>query len=209
MLRTVVVLSKAVTHSGPYVTGIDINTGRWVRLVKSEICEYQPGLPLHCKPLQYENGQICQILDVIETDVEVVSDGVEPDMVKYVGNSLPKKLMSFNLKDVLAIHPSEKQDDLLGNRGNKVTDQEYKELKYRLALVEVSNLSIDPKGLGEHPSMEFWYNGIHYEDMHVADNDFTTLDQHVHMDNAVLVLAVSDDSRDGHHFKFVARVFNI
>ena len=210
MIRTIVVLTKAVTHNGPYVTGIDINTGRWVRLAKSTAsqCQLTPNGDLQCKPMQYEDGGFCQVLDVIEADVETVSDGAEPDMVVYVSESLPRKLMKFHLRDVLVIRPSEKQDHLFGNCENSVSQEEYKFLKSHLALVEVSNLSINPHE-GHHPKMDFWYNGIHFENIYVADNDYTSLTEHFHADNAALVMAVADDPYEGRHYKFIARVFTV
>ena len=103
MKKEIIILTKSLKRNGYCVAGIDISTGRWIRIVSNDVKSEHAILKQH---MVYSNGKETDIFDVVEIDlVEQISTSIQPenwllnDKIQWV------KRRDSNLIEVLQLHP--------------------------------------------------------------------------------------------------------
>lgn len=201
----VVILTKSSKFGGYCVAGIDIKSGKWIRLVS---CGDANRGPLLKKHMEYRDGSACSILDIARVPIirRVPSDH-QPENVLIDEGERWEKVGRLSVEGLLDLHPAEKHRYLLGNAYSYITKDRIGTVGHSLVLVQVSDLEIT------HPDerktkASFRYRGTLYKDMSVTDPDHYKTPYEA--ENAILVLSLPDTPvNERYYYKFVAKVFPV
>lgn len=207
MEREVAILTMSSKNGGYCVAGVEVNSGKWIRLVSDD--DETHGA-LSDKDVEYENGIHCKPLDVVK--VSVIRDAPlehQPENILINSQKWWSKVKSLSIEDVLEIHPAERHAFLLGNQYAYITEAGIGNVRHSLIMVKVSDLTI------EHPTdrstkAKFTYRGTEYKDISVTDRDFYFVPNSWNTDEAVLVMSLPDAPINGNwYYKFIAKIFPI
>lgn len=205
MKLEVVILTKSSKNGGYCVAGVNLKNGNWIRLVSDDACTHRA---LSCDAIKYPNGSICKPLDVVEIPIiKSMPLKYQPENFLIDTQKNWKKINTLSLEDILKIHPPEYHNVLLGNRYNRITEEEIKNVGRSLILVKVTDLTI------EHPREKstkatFTYNNTQYSNMSVTDPNYYDISNHWHTDNAILVMSLPESPYlDSCYYKFIAKIF--
>ena len=199
--RDIVVLTKSAKNGGNCVAGIDIDTGEWVRPVRV------PPHPISDIDMRCSNSHICQPLDVVRIPfISPCPDGCQTEneqidpMVKWI------HLDTWNLSDVLNVHPAEYHDTIFGNQRYSLYEYEKDDCDFSLMLIEVENLEFFTSEDNRKTKANFIYNNRTYRFMAVTDRAFYNNENSY--SRAHLVVSLPNHVPDGcNYFKFIAKVF--
>lgn len=118
----IVILTKSSKNNGYCVAGIDINDGKWVRLISDDEDSHGALFYHHMK---YDTGTTCEILDVVKAPcIQKNPSPYQPENVLIDTNQCWKKLGKYSIEQVLQKHPSETHPRLLGNTSHFLTEAE-------------------------------------------------------------------------------------
>ncbi len=209
MERRIVILTKSAMHGGSCVAGIDIDSGRWVRLV-SDV----NGSSLGASYMSYcnANGQ-CQPLDVVSVDVigsVPIRNQKENCMIKACSMS---KICTCSLSQVLQFHRAENHQYIFGNESKRLTEDDMQGFNFNhsLILVYVHDLMFTTF-YGKNQA-NFIYNKIKYKYMNVTDPEYFAgkIADGTKFDHAYLVVSMPKEpyNKDGCYYKFIAKVFPV
>ena len=209
MNKDIVILTKSSKFKEYCVAGVDIETGKWIRLVSDN--EETHGA-LCYNDIKYQNGQVCRPLDVVSVDVKnAVPSPHQPENVLINSEAWWVKLKEYNIYDILRIHPSEKHKYLFGNLNYYVSEDEIDNVGYSLTLIEVSQLVINQvnNSYGKPKTKaSFQYCQNCYSYMAVTDPDYYSVKDNTMIGNAILVVSLPEiPFPPNEYFKFVARIF--
>lgn len=142
MLKDIVILTKSSKNHGYCVAGIDVNTGRWIRLISDDQNSHGA---LFSENIMYDNGLECNIFDVVKVDV-CESRNFLPQTENFLINKNNKfqKQGNMNINEVLKIHPEEKHSFIFGNWREYLWYSEIEKLKinHSLIIIKVEKLLI-------------------------------------------------------------------
>lgn len=204
---TIIILTESSKFSGRCVAGIDINTGKWVRLVSSD--ENSHGA-ISIKDLICQDGQVCKVLDIVQVPI-IKSCGtlIQPENVLIDDTKYITVLGKASLQDVLNIHPAETKENILGNIYSYITEQRVYNVGYSLTLVKVSNAQIHqtttPEGKNK-TKISFSYKGTLYKMLPVTDPNFYSVQDKTVYTNATLVISIGTPYNNN-YYKFVSGIF--
>ena len=201
----IAILTKSAKNGGYCVAGVDVKSGRWIRLVSGD--EESHGA-LFDQDMQYRNGSGCRILDVVRVPIlrDVPTD-YQPENVLINENEYWEKISELSIDDVLEIHPTETHACLLGNIYPYITEERIESVGHSLILVKVRDLVIT------HPharstKAEFKYRLNTYENMSVTDHDFYSTPDQTRIEKAILVMSLPDAPyQERRYYKFIAKIF--
>lgn len=158
MNKQICILTKSLKDHDYCVAGIDITTGKWIRLVTSEDGGAFPKEMLDDKHFKE--------LNVLEVEVkEHVPYNVQTENWLIDKNSKIKKIGSLSKQQVFNLHPIEKPEMIFDNPNNELERNEIKKLNHSLEMINVKELNFDTsmKGDGRHHyKVNFQYNGHKY-----------------------------------------------
>lgn len=204
--KEIAILTKSSKNGGYCVAGIDIETGRWVRLISDDVRSHGALFDEH---MEYVNGGICQVLDIASVPILAPAPSkYQPENVLIDPAVQWERISTISIDEVLQLHPLECHDYLLGNKYYYITDARIDTVGHSLILVEVSDLIIT------HPESHqtkasFRYCSDTYENMSVTDRDFYYVPDGTVYNSAILVMSLPDVPQNDRYFnKFIAKIFN-
>lgn len=191
----VILMTRSSKHGGFCVAGIDVATGRWIRLVTgderlhgavpaSEMC--------HCAPL-----------DLVEIPVlRPAPTRRQPENVLLDRSHPWRRIARCSTEQVLRFVPPRTRGTLFGNRLCLLTGQEDND--HSLTLVAVTDLTLRREG---KLKCDFDFAGSRYRSISVTDPDYYDPRVPSDLPRAVLVVSLADEALDGKYFKFAAKIF--
>lgn len=202
-----IVLTMSSKNRNYCVAGIDRLDGEWIRLVSNDEDIKGALRELH---LRYEDGSWCNILDIIRVRTKGKKESkIQPENKEIDDNYYFVKLGQSTVEEVIRLHRPEREQFILGNKWNYITDKRVSNVGYSLTLVEVFNISIyqvaNKEGL-KRTKINFTYNDTDYENLSVTDQDyFCVQGQNLH--RAYLVISLPEQAYNNKYYKFVAKIF--
>lgn len=204
MQKDIIILTESDKNHAFCVAGIDIHTGRWVRLVTED--EDTDGA-LTLEDLTYENGERCKVLDCVRVPIiERCGDQIQPENHLLDRNYYMEKIGKYRLGDVLKVHRPEVHEYILGkNEGHYVTEKYvYNAGGISLVLVEVRNLRIY-NNKDSKKKADFYYNSRYYKNFSVTDREYYNREGIIN--KAILVISLTGKVLHEKYFKCVAKIF--
>lgn len=207
----VVILTKSCKHGGYCVTGIDIHSGRWVRLVSSD--EESHGA-LFDRHILYENGTLCNVLDVATVPVlRKAPIQYQPENILIAENVPWKYIKKLSIKDVLKIHPNEGYYYIFGNEDYCITEEQISTVGHSLELIKVYDVVITHQQNQEgklKTKAGFRYMFHTYQKIAVTDPDFFHVPDQTYIAQAIIVMSLpSIPYHERRYYKFVAKIFTL
>ncbi len=213
MKQDVVILTRSSKYRNFCVAGVDINTGKWVRLV-SDNNEIHGAL--NKDDITYENGVSCKELDVVTVPINGTVSGGHQSENKLINTKKRwKKLGTATIQDIIRIHPVENKRHryLYGSMREYVSKDEIENIDYSLTFIEVFDLEICQKTneFTGRPKTKasFIYNNMKYENIAVTDSRYYTMQNGKVSDRAYLVISLPDTPVNDRYYKFVAKIFAV
>lgn len=202
-----IIMTESSKFSGKCVAGIDVKSGKWIRLVSDD--EETHGAIAN-RDLYYQDGGKCEVLDIVDVSIiEECGDDVQPENVLLDTSKYIRYVDRASLEDVLKIHPAEVRNDILGNKYSYISEQRVESVGYSLALVEVQDLEIvqveSPNGRPK-TKVNFTYQGYSYTQMSVTDPRFYSVASGTAYDSAVLVVSIGTPYNEK-YYKFVSGIY--
>lgn len=202
-----VIMTESSKFSGKCVAGINVDNGKWVRLVSDD---KETHGAIANSDLYYQDGGKCEVLDIVDVPViEECGDDIQPENVLLDTSKYIKYVGMASLKDVLKIHPVETRKDILGNQYSYISAQRVSTIGYSLTLVEVQDLEIvqveNPNGRPK-TKVNFTYQGYFYTYMSVTDPRFYSVMNGTIYSRAILVVSIGTPFNEK-YYKFVSKIF--
>ncbi len=202
-----IIMTESSKFFGKCVAGIDVESGKWVRLVSDD--EETHGAIAN-RDLYYQDGGKCEVLDIVDVPViEECGDDIQPENVLMDTSKYIRYVGMASLEYVLEIHPAEVRSDILGNKYSYISEQRVDTVGYSLALVEVQNLEIvqveNPTGRPK-TKVNFTYQGYSYTQMSVTDPRFYSVASGTRYDSAILVVSIGTPYNEK-YYKFVSGIY--
>lgn len=207
--KRLIIMTKSSKYEGSCVAGIDLETGKWVRLVTDN--EETHGA-VEWKDMYYGDGSRVDILDVADVPVkEACPTESQPENIYLDTSTRMKYVRPAGMREVFCLHPCEKHTFLYGNTAPYATprNRTYGKWGYSLALVHVTDVKIVKKensAGAQKTKMNFEYNGNHYEDISVTDPELYDIEEGTVFPEAVLVVSIGAPYLE-RHYKYVAAMF--
>ena len=210
MNKDIVILTKSRKDNGYCVAGLDIKTGKWVRLVSDD--KGGAILSLHA---QYQNTpELCKPLDVVSADI------VEEVPYKNHTEDCHINIMTMNkhgvmpLAEVVSLHPPEEHEYIFGNGSTYLTEDEMQRhnFGYSLIFIRVKRLTVHVRK--NSSKADFEYNGTYYQGMNITDPEYSaeftgglTYSAGLGSGYLVVSMATKPYRNKRRYYKFVAKVF--
>ena len=198
--KDIVILTCSAKNGGNCVAGIDINTGEWVRLVK-------PTGPISNTDMICSNGHLSRPLDIVRiVFTSTCPNGCQTENEEIDMTYKWEYLETWNLHDVLDIHPAESYEDIFGNYRCTLVEDEKNWLTFSLMFIRVSNLEFYTANASKKTKANFTYNGHRYSNISVTDRNYFGSENSYSI--AYLVMSLPNETLPGYnYFKFIAKVF--
>ncbi len=215
------------TEGGYCVAGLNHdNPGQWVRLLGRH--DY---MKITNAEAMYNDGTLCEPLDIIEVDNPVHVDevfynaniGTYRDFADYrvqpenylVPVSPFTKIGRISIEDLLQRAPIDTTPTIFGNTYRRLEVPEAISNNSSLVMIRVTGLELYPEenynrgGYKAHYKARFHYNGNEYTDISVTDPEYAAeLTDYTGMAFADTFLIVSlGELFNGKHYKLIAKIF--
>lgn len=202
----VIILTKSAKHHNYCVAGIDLETGKWIRLVSDD---ERTMFALTQDMVKYETGDECDILDIvnvcvkkdvplnIQTENVLIDDGY---YWEYVGRYDLNSLQSF----------VKKCGYIFGNRNSYVDKNTALRSGCSLGLFYVNNLFLSEKenNRGElRKKISFDFAGYRNYEWSMTDYRYYDVSNGKIADRGIIVVSIPEDDYHGNYYKFVAQIF--
>lgn len=214
MKKKVIILTTSDKNSGYCVAGIDVNTGKFIRLVsEDESTDYA----LTKADITYEDGTVMRPMDMIEVELigkqnsQNQPENYTIDDTKYFEKI--RKVRKSEIREYLM-----KPELIFYNSDASVSEDEMEEIlnKYSLVLfrVEELNLWLD-KFKDGRITASFTYNDEEYRFIKITDHTLT--DKYYDevsrcsprpyvIDRAIVVMSLAGVAVKGRYYKLVANI---
>ena len=203
MTKDVVVLTKSAKHGKYCVAGIEIKTGKWIRLVSSD--DDTDGA-LSNYDMRLLNGGVCEPLDLVRVEIEkTVPEKCQTENHLVVYGKKWVKIDELTIEEVVKIHSPTNRSYIFGNNLPYINGIDY--MTYSLVLAEVKNLKMYYNEL-ESRKINFEYNSKKYFGISLTDPDYYDSQEH-EFEKAYIVVSIPKNDYNGKYYKFVAKVFPI
>ncbi len=186
------------------MAGIDITTGKWIRLVTSKDGGVFP------KEMIDENH--FKELNVLDVEVKAhVPCNVQSENWLFDENTKIKKIGNLSPQQVFSLHTVEKPKTIFGTTGNELQKDEIKKLNHSLEIIKANELQFDTsmKGDGRHHyKLRFKYNGHEYN-LALTDPKFRNEDfDQIRIPCATIIISIPamPYEENGLYYKFVAKI---
>lgn len=190
MIAEIAILTKSTMRGAYCIAGLNINTGKWMRLVRD--AEGNPLTPM------YGN---CEPHDVVKVEVESVPLRNQTENCRVIFGTM-QKAGTWNIDDVVRLHPPERHEYVFGNNSPSLSADEMQRynFNYSLMLIKADRMNIN----GGRAA--FTYNGRDYHNMRVTDPYYEGIN--AGLGNAYIVVSMpSSPYRGAAYGKFAAKVF--
>lgn len=204
MKKQICILTKSLKDHDYCVAGIDIATGKWIRLVTSKDGGAFPKEMLddnHFKELNVLEVEVKQHVPYhVQTENWLVDEKAEI-----------KKIGTLSKQQVFSLHPIEKTKMIFGTTGNELQKSEIKNLNHSLEMVNVKELQLDTsmKGDGRHHyKVKFQFNGNEYN-LALTDTKYRNEDfDQIRIPSATIIVSIPavPYGENDLYYKFVAKI---
>lgn len=198
MIKDIVILTKSVKLHKYCVAGIEIQTGKWIRLVSYD--EESDGA-LSGEDIKFSNGYQCCPLDVVRVELErAVPKGCQSE--NYLVSPFKRwvKIGKMSIDEVVSKYHTTKEKWIFGNNASYLSAEYF---NYSLVLAEVEDLKVY-KNECDKWKADFRYNLQPYTGISMTDpkyfDDFSA-------ESAYIVVSMPHKDYNGHYYKFVAKIF--
>ncbi len=204
MKKQICILTKSLKDYDYCVAGIDIATGKWIRLVTSKDGGAFPKEVLDDKHFKE--------LNVLEVEVkEHAPYHVQSENWLINEDAEIKKIGTLTKQQVFSLHPIEKPSMIFGTAGDELQESEIKNLNHSLEMVNVKELHLDTsmKGDGRHHyKVKFQYNGNEYN-LALTDPKYRNEDfDQIRIPSATIIVSIPavPYGENDLYYKFVAKI---
>lgn len=204
MKKQICILTKSIKDHDYCVAGIDITTGKWIRLVTSKDGGAFPKEMLDDKNFKELNVLEVEVKEHVPYHVQIENWLIDANSeIKKIGNL--SKLQVFNL------HPIEKPKMIFGTMRNELEKAEIKKLNHSLEIINVKELQLDTslKGDGKHHyKVKFQYNGYTYN-LSLTDPKYRNEDfDQIRIPSATIIVSIPavPYGENDLYYKFVAKI---
>ncbi len=204
MKKQICILTKSLKDRDYCVAGIDIATGRWIRLVTSKDGGAFPKEMLdekHFKELNVLEVEVKKHLPYhVQSENWLIDESAE---IKKIGN--------LSKQQALNLHPIEKHDLIFETIRNELEKTEIKKLNHSLEMVNVKELQLDTsmKGDGRHHyKVKFQYNRHGYN-LALTDPKYRNEDfDQIRIPSATIIVSIPavPYGENDLYYKFVAKI---
>ncbi len=205
--KTLIVMTKSSKYHGNCVTGIDTETGKWIRLMTHD--EQSQGAVSDVL-LKYADGTELDVLDIVTAPIkEWCGDNLHPENYYLDETHFFEKTGNATFADVLALHPDEKHRFIYNNSLPFVDLEHINYVDYSLCLVKVDDLTIyqTDNSLGKKKwKASFTYNDAKYKGIAMTDPKFYHLVSGTSYKTAYVVISIGTPW-DGRYFKYLSAIF--
>lgn len=205
MKKQICILTKSLKDRDYCVAGIDITTGKWIRLVTAKDGGAFPKEKLDDKHFKE--------LNVLEVEVkEHVPYHVQNENWLIDEKVEIKKIGSLSRQQLFNLHPIEKPKFIFGNPKNELEYNEIKMLNHSLEMINAKELQFDTlmKGDGRHHhKVKFQYNDYEYN-LALTDPKYRYEDfDQIRIPSATIIVSIPAVSygENDLYYKFVAKIF--
>lgn len=204
MKKQICILTKSLKDHDYCVAGIDISTGKWIRLVSSKKGGAFP------KALLDEND--FKEFDIIEVNLKHHS----PYFVQYENwlvdfESKITKTGSLSKGQLFKLYPIDDYEFVFYNNKNELKIDEIKRINHSLEILKVNNLKLDTclKGDGKHHyKAQFNYKNINYN-LALTDPKFRNeLIDKIQFNKAIIIVSIPavPYGENNLFYKFIAKI---
>lgn len=202
-----IILTQSSEHKKNCVVGIEVTSGRWIRLVSDERVVEDTVTE---EDVVYKDGSKCNIFDIV--NVRYLNDDTKyslPENIIIDNRYYMRKEGSATIEEVLRIHPVEQNQYLLGNRNIRIKESFLPKMSHSLTLIEAYDLTfhhcMDKSGVNRI-RLGFYYNSVYYEDMPVTDPEYMEVMDGSSMASAYMIVSAGPIRRE-YCYKCVVRIF--
>lgn len=204
MKKQICILTKSLKDRDYCVAGIDITTGKWIRLVTSKDGGAFPKEILDDKHFKE--------LNVLEVEAkEHVPYHVQNENWLIDESTEIKKIGSLSKQQIFNLHPIEKPDMIFDNPKNELERNEIKKLNHSLEMINAKELQFDTsmKGDGRHHyKVKFQYNEHEYN-LALTDPKYRNEDfDQIRIPSATIIVSIPaiPYGENNLYYKFVAKI---
>ena len=204
MTREVVILTKSVMNGGWCTAGLDISSGKWLRLVADT----------NHAPLS--NRHLLGIKPLDAVSVELVREipfrnHTEDCVIKESFGEILRPIGQYTIEQAIKLRTPAAEGFIFGNDAESITEDEMSAFGFThsLEFVEVKQLVVNYS----RKKAEFEFSGRHYAGISITDPDFIMDDGFVGgsvgYGGAYLVISMPafPDRRSKRYHKFAAKIF--
>ena len=202
--KRICILTKSLKDHDFCVAGIEMETGKWIRLVTSRDGGAFPKEMLDDKSFKE--------LNVLEIDVkEHVPYKVQTENW-LINEKIPiKKIWTLSKQDIYKLYPIERPKMIFGALNNELQKSDVRNLNHSLEMIEAKKLQLDTslKGDGRHHyKICFQYNGKEYN-LSLTDPKYRNEDfDQIRIPSATLIISIPaiPYGENDLYYKFVAKI---
>lgn len=211
MKKDVIILTKSIKRGGYCVAGIDVNSGKWVRIVSDNVRNEHAILD---SDMIYSDGTVADILDIVRIDfLRSAATPIQPENLLLNDSVQWIKLGKTNLSDVVSIHPYENPDFIFYNCDKSVALSDIKPTNHSsLFLIEVPQSYIYIKTFERKRfNLNFTYNQREYQYISITDERIRNMyadkpDGSYPCRNNIPVVFSLADMYEGRYYKIAAQL---
>jgi hypothetical protein len=220
VVKTIILLTKSRKHGGYCTSGIDIESGKWIRIVSDGVGCFTDEIT--SSQLSYNNGEEAQIFDVIRINcIKHKPIYFQPENYLNDRTKCWEKIRETNFQEVIQLHSFENKEyiyfdtsySINGSSVLKIDNQ----LIYSLILIKVVNPIINVKRWdngSKSITLCFNYNGQYYNYFRFTDGfDKNYSDKcdglYTLLGEFGLVISLGELHTDGKHYKLIAKLFEL
>ena len=216
MEKRVILLAKSKKLSNYCIAGIDIDEGKWIRIV-SEDRTIQHAVTE--EDMKYEDGTLPRTLDVVQIVCkEQCPNYYQPENCTLDNSYYWKKVGRATLQDVLRLHPSRGDRYLFYNSDKAIHDKDIVNMNacdiYSLVLIKPQLATIHVQQWDRKKvTASFKYNDIWYKYLTITDLEYAgkfleyVLGDYPIRKSIYFVVSLGDTYiRDKRHYKLIATV---
>lgn len=203
-----ILMTKSYKHKKYCVTGLELESGKWIRLVSSETHDNAISKWVVDKPPRKE------CLDIVEVSlINYVPLTCQTENFLINENDEILKIGQVKINDILNDKFLDRSCYIFVNANKSITEKEALNLGYSLSFVIVKDFIIScyydncyNKWVNK---CSFEYNGMKYVDISLTDPEYRKEEYNgKSFDDVALVVSLPSESyEDGKFYKFVAKIF--
>jgi len=210
MEKDIIILTKSFKHTGYCIAGIDYETGKWIRLVSSNIST-EGAVPE--EQLTLDNGKDLDIYDIICVDViKSVGTLVQPENFWYNEQKEWEYIGQSHLEEVIEKHGYDNPKYVFRNTDNRIDAGTVFNGSPSLLLLNIEDGDIFIKTFERQKiQLNFWFNEHHYQFFKITQEDLkeffrTKSDGSYALISNSIVFSLTDKfSFDNRYYKVVAQ----
>jgi hypothetical protein len=216
MIKEIVLLTKSKKIGNYCISGVDTETGEWVRII-SEDNNIQNAV--RASDIKYQDGTMPDIMDIVRIKCKGANPTIhQPENYVMDNGYYWGKKGSMSMKELLKIHPIENKSFLFYDADKSIDASILNTIKekdrYSLIMINPKDIRVHVNQWpeGKKVTMSFIYSNRQYRYMRITDTEFENEYKDKPAGNYILgqkhflVISLGDQYTDGKHYKLIAKV---